>query len=530
MTPEDGAVATGDRSAEHDSVEEEHAPVEASPDTAEAHSVANEPAPTDEEPSSVAEQCSSLDEKSELAEGEAEALPDAQPEPRRGFVPRLSTLVHRIDTFARAQKRRLVVVLIVLGVVAVGTTTLVRFTGLPEGAAFQVRDQVVTEDELNRRVDLLGALYGIRPPTDEAALDTFRRDSAKAIAVSTVLDQVAAERGIVVSEKAARDTLVKTVEQQTGSFDRAQYAQLLAETGASEADVLAEISRQQHTAQLFQQVAGPAASGVTEADMRAFYDRHPDQMVAPEQRHLRNVVVATEAEAAALAERARGGEDLGTIAEQSTLDQSTRAAKGDLGFVGRTQLEQEFGDAAFGAASGAIFGPVHSAHGWNVGQVLEVHAATPMPYEKVQQSLGDRLRSERGLEAWRTWMNDEVEKADVTYAAAFRPDDPSPLTMPGSPAPDPNSPRPAPATPTGAESPGTAEIGVLAGVAVLGIGFVGLGRWGRGNAENLVSTALPAGRRERKVGSMRRGGLICVIGGAVVTLLAVVAVVAAFLT
>jgi peptidyl-prolyl cis-trans isomerase C len=409
----------------------------------------------------------------------------------------------------RAHRRISVGVLAVLLIAGVAAGVVGRLTGLPAGAAFRAGGQVTTEQELAHRVDLLGALYGIKPPADVAGQDTFRRDSAKAIAVSVVLDQEAAARGIVVSEKAARDVLATIVEKQTGASDQASFVKLLADSGASEADVLAEIERQQRTSQLFQQVAGPAAAAVSDADIRAYFDGHPAEMVAPEQRHLRNVVLASQAEAADVLSRARGGASLAAIAAQTTIDPSTRANQGDLGFVTRSQLEDGFGAAAFGAAPGAMFGPVQSAHGWNVGQVLEVRQATPMPFDQIKQSLGDRLRGERGLGAWRDWMAAAVGRADVTYAGAYQPADPAAITS--DPA------QPGGAIPAVAAQPTHGDGGVAStvmriGSYVLALVLFGIGLWGRRNAATLAPASLSPDRRERKQRSLRRGGLTCMVG------------------
>lgn len=307
-------------------------------------------------------------------------------------------------------------------IVVVGLALLVvpRVTGLPQDAAFRVGDAVVTEHELQNRVGVLEALYGIRQPSDGEQRDKFRRDSAKAVAVSLVLDNAARDRRIVIADKTARDLLTKMVDEQFGSDGRRAFIELLGNAGASERDVIDEIKRQQSTAQLLDDVTSDVPE-VTDYDLRRTYEERRSELVMPEQRHLRNIVRATRQEADQVLERARSGTDFATVAQETSLDQSTRDAGGDLGLLTREQLEAAYADLAFAAPAGSLFGPVENRFGWNVGQVVEVRPATPLRFQEIKEELRSVLRSERVTEAWHDWLAREFRSADVEYADEYRP-------------------------------------------------------------------------------------------------------------
>jgi peptidyl-prolyl cis-trans isomerase C len=320
---------------------------------------------------------------------------------------------------------RVGVLVVVVALVAVAAVAGYRqLTDLPEDAVLAYDGTVLTEAELSERVDALGALYGVQEPSGEQEQDTFRRDVAKAVAVSLVLDDAAEDHDIVISDKSARDTLAAMVDDQLGPDPQKAFTGLLAKFGVSEDDILEEIKRQQAIARLFREVTQETVDGLTAEDVRAYYDEDPEPFAQPEQRRLRNIVVASRREARAVLTAARRGEDFGVLARRVSLDDATRDKSGELGTVTAAQLDPGFAEVAFAARRGGVFGPVKTSFGWNVGQVLDITPARDVAYAKVEDQVADALRSERALEVWRDWLADRIKDADVEYADDYRPEDP----------------------------------------------------------------------------------------------------------
>lgn len=332
---------------------------------------------------------------------------------------------------------RLAAALVVLALVGAGTVvTVQRLTGLPGNAAFEYGDTVVTRDQLAHRVELLSALYGITQPKGERARASFRRDTAKAVAVSMVLDHAARSRDIVIADKSARDTLASMIGSQLGDGGQAEFTRILGQFGVSERNVLDEIKRQQATARLFQDVTAGIVAGVTAEDARAAFDADPGRYATPEKRHLRNIVVATREEAEAILAAVRSGRAFGALAARRSLDDATRTGRGDLGTVTADALETGYAAAAFAAGAGHTFGPVETKFGWNVGQVLAITPAASATYDQVSSQVLDTVRSERAMAAWRAFVAGEIKRAHVEYADAYRPAHPDapPTDQPGTPA------------------------------------------------------------------------------------------------
>lgn len=306
-------------------------------------------------------------------------------------------------------------------VVVVGVSVLVatQATALPGDAAFRAGDTVVTTAELRHRVRLLRALYGVSAPPDARQQDLFRRQTAEAVALSTVLDRAARDEGTLATEPEAKAILGKMISDRFPD-GRTGFARLLGEVGASEPDVLDEIKRQQATSRLFTKIVGSQAE-VSEEQARGYYDTHPGEFLRPEARRLCNIVVASAGDAEQVTQQARAGIEFVELARRYSLDQATRDAGGDLGVLARQQLEQDYATAAFGAPVGGVFGPVRTQHGWNVGQVLEVHPATRPPFDQVKESVRRELASRRASEVWNAWVAERVRAAHIEYADTYHP-------------------------------------------------------------------------------------------------------------
>lgn len=335
----------------------------------------------------------------------------------------------------RARWARIVLaVLTPLVVVGVVFGSVQWANALPSDAAFRAGGVVVTKEQLAQRIKMLGALYGIQQPADPSQQGQFRRDAAKTIAVTSVIDQVARNRGIDASDEAVQQVLDRLI---AGLNPPGQdsFIRLLSDTGASRNDVVEEIKRQVRSTQLIRQVVDPRVRELSEADFRSYFEQHTADLATPEVRHLRNITVRTRDEADQVADRARSGSDFAALVQENSLDSATRDLQGDLGSVTRKQLEPGYGQAAFSAPLGAVFGPVQSGSGWNVGRVEEIRPSVPRTYEQARDEVVGIVRDTRVAETWNAWLSTQVQEADVRYADEYRPSDQTsqPAALPGQP-------------------------------------------------------------------------------------------------
>ena len=300
-------------------------------------------------------------------------------------------------------------------------------------------------DELERRVEVLRALYGVTPPpaSDTAKTDAFGRDLAKSMAVALMIDDEVTGRDLKVGDKAARDALDRYVADAFPEGGRARFVEALGNQGVSEADVLDEFRRLLETRRLFDVVTGQVE--VSDAEVETAYTERQQQLAIAERRRLRHLVVADEAAAQAALARIQGGAAFATVAGEVSLDAATKAAGGELGSLTAAELAPAFGQAAFSAAVNTPFGPIQTDLGWHVGIVEEITPGRPVTLEEVRNPLREQLIGEQRLTRWRTYLAEQIVEADACYSDSYRPANPDapPSDFPGS---DPAVPGSTPAT------------------------------------------------------------------------------------
>lgn len=329
----------------------------------------------------------------------------------------------KIEIELPTPSRRVVgIALVLLVVAAAAVFWFVRDRGLPEDAVMRWDDTVVTEEQLDKRIAVLEAVYGVTVPDGGDEADEFRRDAAKSMAVSTLLEQEAARRDIAVARKTASDQLTRMISDDLGG-DRDRFVDFLADKGIEEDDVIDEIVRTITTQKLYDAVTADVDEVTVEDAQKEFEDRKAD-MVSPERRVLRNIVVASKEDADAVIRRLERGASFAAVAEESSLDGSTRKDGGLLGELVADELEPAVAEVAFAATQGDLYGPVQTQYGWNVGRVDKVIAAQPLQFDEVSELLLRQLRTERALRVWGPWLGKLLRTADVEYADRYRPEDP----------------------------------------------------------------------------------------------------------
>lgn len=158
---------------------------------------------------------------------------------------------------------------------------------------------------------------------------------------------------------------------------------------------------------------------VPEEELRAYYDQNPQEFSREEQVRARHILLRTggertaeeaRAELEAIRQRVEGGEDFAAIAREVSDDPGSGAQGGDLGFFGRGRMTPEFEEAAFGAETGQLVGPVETPFGLHLIEVTERRPGGSVPFEEARENVRNRLAAER-LDARATELAAELRGA-----------------------------------------------------------------------------------------------------------------------
>jgi parvulin-like peptidyl-prolyl isomerase len=174
---------------------------------------------------------------------------------------------------------------------------------------------------------------------------------------------------------------------------------------AERPDVVAEVAR--HREALMEQVlyADHVLAGLTvpEAEVRAWYDQHPEDAVSTERRRIAQIVTRERAEAEAVAARLAAGEEFAALAREVSIDVMSGKAGGDIGWVETADMGAEFAAVA-ALAVGEVAGPIESKFGWHLMRLEAIEAPRPRPFEEVREALAARLLEAAKTERRTEWV------------------------------------------------------------------------------------------------------------------------------
>ena len=143
-------------------------------------------------------------------------------------------------------------------------------------------------------------------------------------------------------------------------------------------------------------VGNKVAKAVTEADVRARYDK--EIAAAPPVNEVRasHILVKTEDEAKAIIAELDKGGDFEAIAKEKSQDPGSGASGGDLGFFGPGRMVPEFEQAAMALEVGQYTKePVKSQFGWHVIKVTDKRPQQPPAYEQVRGEIRSIMLREK---------------------------------------------------------------------------------------------------------------------------------------
>src|ERR1700741_2452152 len=143
---------------------------------------------------------------------------------------------------------------------------------------------------------------------------------------------------------------------------------------------------------------------VTDADLRAQYEKEKAQLTVPEKRHARHILITGQDDAAALKEaqdvlaQVRAGKDFGELAKQYSKDPGSARNGGDLGWADKTTFVAPFADALFSMKPGEISGPVKTQFGYHIIRLEEIQAGKGKSFEEPLPKLEADVRRNRAAD------------------------------------------------------------------------------------------------------------------------------------
>lgn len=168
---------------------------------------------------------------------------------------------------------------------------------------------------------------------------------------------------------------------------------------------------------------------VTDGEMTAYMEAHPELFLTPETIHASQILIALdtvnatpEARSAArkqaealLREVRTPGADFAAIARAKSKDTNSAPRGGDLGMLAKGQTVPSFDEAAFALAPGEISDVVETPYGYHIIKVDSKSGASPRSLDSARTQLSAFLRQEKAHDAIRARLEGLRRTARISY-------------------------------------------------------------------------------------------------------------------
>ncbi|HMF69774.1 MAG TPA: peptidylprolyl isomerase [Phyllobacterium sp.] len=160
---------------------------------------------------------------------------------------------------------------------------------------------------------------------------------------------------------------------------------------------------------------------ITDADIRARYDKEIAAMPPQNEVRARHILVKTKEEAEAIIKQLDGGAKFEDVAKEKSTDGSA-AQGGDLGYFGPGQMVPEFDKAANALEVGQYTKePVQTQFGFHVIKLEDKRTQQPPAFDQVKDQVKSILIREKYMELVKKDRGDlKIEYTDPATAAAIK--------------------------------------------------------------------------------------------------------------
>ncbi len=234
--------------------------------------------------------------------------------------------------------------------------------------AARVNGQAISLDQYNRQLAQATNAFKLQGVDFNSAdgqetLKSLRQQVLEQMINEVVIALEAEKEGVKVSEADLNARLAQMV-QDAGSVDKVN------EYLAKNQLTLADFCAQNRTIMIGEKMLDKTTSAL------------PTQV---EQVHVRQILVSTAALAQTLRDRARKGEDFAALARQYSMDETSKANGGDLGWLPKGILAPELDAVIFQLPLNQVSDVVRTDYGYHVVQVLAKDKARALSPEYIPQ-------------------------------------------------------------------------------------------------------------------------------------------------
>jgi parvulin-like peptidyl-prolyl isomerase len=293
---------------------------------------------------------------------------------------------------------------------------------VPSGSIALVGDQPIPKADLDRLLEQTKSNYDAQkqefPEAGTPEYENIKSTLVRSLVQQAQWEQAGAAMGLKVSENEI-DSQLASLKDQYFKGDDEKYQAELEKQGLTEEQLREQIESKLLSDKIYAAVTKKAT--VTEAEIKAYYEKNKAQYERPESREVRHILVKTKSLADKIYADLKGGADFAKLAKKYSEDTASRADGGKFeAFKGKTVAP--FDKFVFAAETGELSKPIKTEFGWHVIEVLEdVQEPSSQPLDEVSDTIKSTLLQEEQNKALQDWVAETKQTYPVVYAPGYAP-------------------------------------------------------------------------------------------------------------
>lgn len=288
-----------------------------------------------------------------------------------------------------------------------------------------VNGVAITEAEVQKETDRFtrqAATAGQQIGPEQ--LTELRKEVLDSLISREVVYQESERRGLKADDSEIDQ---KLAELKKGFPSEAEYQAVLQRMNVTEPELRTQVSRQLAMKKLIDQAVIPDVA-VPDAEVKKYYDEHPDDFKMPEQVRASHILKKVDAKASDadkakaqkeltdLQTRLKKGEDFSELAKKSS-DCPSAPRGGDLGFFPRGQMVPPFENSAFTLKSGDVSDIIETQFGYHLIKVTDKKAPGTLTYDESKERIAQYLKQEKATDKVSKFIEELKSKAVIKMTA-----------------------------------------------------------------------------------------------------------------
>ncbi len=294
---------------------------------------------------------------------------------------------------------------IIGAVVVIVAATAIFITQRPEKYAATVNGVGIPVSEIDKQVDQVKQQ---QPNIAPQQVEQMRKSVLDSLITAELIRQEAKKKNITVpkAEVTKRVQQIKKIFKTDKEFQAALKEQNLTESELDE-----KVEEQSIAEKMLKQVTGSVK--LSNKDLKDYYNKNKAQMVEPERKQWRHIVVKTDKKAKDLRKQLEEGADFAELAEANSEDTATKDKGGDLGLRQDTDFPPEISQGLTDVELDGYSEVIKDSTGYHIFQLKEIKEEQQMSFKEVKPQLKQNLTREKEQSKFATWLENVKKKAKI---------------------------------------------------------------------------------------------------------------------